>query len=81
MALEARRFEALRLVSQGITQTEVARRLNVSRQNVGRWMSTKRVLGEQAPRKSSQVGRGRQLNPEQRDMLAKMLCGPPEAGV
>jgi len=78
VALEARRFEALRLVSQGASQTEVARRLNVSRQTVGRWISTKRLLGVQALRKSSQVGRRRQLDAEQREALLKLLDNTPE---
>jgi transposase len=78
-ALEARRFQAACLVSQGISQAEVARRLNVSRQTVGRWMWTKRILGEQALRKSNQIGRRRQLSTEQREMLASMLASPSEA--
>jgi len=38
-ALEQRRFDAVRLVRQGVSQKEVARRLNVSRQTVSRWMT------------------------------------------
>ena len=78
VALEARRFEALRLVALGISQTEVARRLNVSRQTVGRWMYRKRMLGDQGLRRSSQVGRKGHLDAEQRALLARFLASPPE---
>ena len=33
-ALEKRRFEAMRLLNQGLNQSETARRLKVARQNV-----------------------------------------------
>jgi len=36
-ALEARRMEAARLLRQGVSQSEVARRLEVHRQSVIRW--------------------------------------------
>ena len=79
IALEERRFEALRLVNEGISQAEVARRLNVRSQTVARWMARQRSMGEQALRRSAQVGRKRQLSAEQRKTLASLLASPPEA--
>jgi transposase len=78
VALEARRFEAMRLVSEGVSQTEVARRLKVTRQTVGRWVSRKRHLGEEALLRAARVGRRRQLSAEQREVLANLLTRPPE---
>ena len=36
-ALEKRRFEAMRLLEQGLNQSETARRLKVARQTVSVW--------------------------------------------
>jgi transposase len=60
-------------------QAEVARRLRVSRQTVGRWISRRRISGVESLRRSSHVGRRRHLSAEQREILASLLAGPPEA--
>jgi len=36
-ALEKRRFEAIRLLDEGLNQTDIAQRLKVSRSTVVRW--------------------------------------------
>ncbi len=37
LALEKRRFEAMRLLDQGLNQSGTARRLKVARQTVSEW--------------------------------------------
>jgi transposase len=76
-ALEKRRFDAVRLVHQGVPQKEVARRLNVSRQTVSRWMSRQRVLGDEALKRSTRIGRCPQLTAEQRELLKSLLAQGP----
>ena len=39
-ALERRRMEAARLLRQGVSQSEVARRVGVHRQSVSRWAAS-----------------------------------------
>jgi transposase len=76
-ALEQRRFDAVRLVGQGVSQKEVARRLNVSRQTVSRWMSKQRLLGEEALKRSARIGRSPELTAEQRESLKNLLSRSP----
>jgi len=73
-ALERRRIEAVRLVAQGISQTEVARRLRVSRQSVNRWTTISRELGEQGLRGADRAGRKPELSVEQREKLRDLLA-------
>jgi transposase len=77
-ALEQRRFDAVRLVGQGVPQKEVARRFNVSRQTVSRWTSKQRLLGDEALRKSERIGRSPALTAEQRELLKSLLSRSPQ---
>ena len=76
-ALEQRRFDAVRLVRQGVPQKEVARRFNVSRQTVSRWTSKQRLLGDEALKKSVRIGRSPSLTAEQRELLKSLLARSP----
>jgi transposase len=76
-ALEQRRFDAVRLVRQGVPQKEVAKRLNVSRQTVSRWTSKQRLLGDEALKKSARIGRSPELTAEQRELFKSLLARSP----
>jgi transposase len=76
-AMERRRFDAVRLVRQGVPQKEVAQRLNVSRQTVNRWITRQTLLGDDALRRSPRVGRAPQLTTEQRETLKNLLAHAP----
>lgn len=71
-ALQRRRFRALRLLSKGVSQAEVARQLGVSRQSVSHWARVWAEEGE-AALKASPVGRPAELDAEQRRELIKIL--------
>jgi transposase len=45
VALERRRMQAARLLEQGYSEAEVARRLEVHRQSVNRWAKALPVAG------------------------------------
>ena len=71
-ALEKRRMRAVRLLREGVWQSEVARRLGVHRQSVSRWAQKlkrggKRALG------AGQVGRPGRLHPEDLNRLERLL--------
>ena len=76
-ALQTRRLEARRLLDEGVTQAEVARRLKVSRQSVSRW-------AEQPRRELARIkrqGRRSSLSEAARGKLrAALLAGPQAAG-
>ena len=56
-ALEKRRFEAMRLLDEGLNQSETARRLTVARQTVSEWLRQYRAQGEAGLRKAGRAGR------------------------
>ena len=77
-ALERRRFAALRLLRQGLHQSEVARRLRVVRQSVARWAALERQGGERALRQAGRAGRQPRLTPRQKARLEQHLLAGPE---
>jgi transposase len=77
-ALEKRRLEALRLLRQGLNQSEVARRLRVVRQSVARWAALERQGGERALRQAGRAGRKPRLIPRQKARLEQRLLAGPE---
>jgi transposase len=80
-ALERRRFQALRLLLQGLNQSEVARRLRVGRQSVARWAALDRQGGERALRRAGRAGRKPRLTPRQKSRLEqRLLAGPARLG-
>src|SRR5215211_994249 len=72
--LEARRFEAVRLLRQGTMRpAEIARRLGVSRQSVGRWQRTLEEHGSRALRRQPQTGRPPKLDADRWRQLERVL--------
>lgn len=78
-ALERRRFEAIRMVEQGLNQSETARRLKVARQTVGEWLRLYREQGAAGLRKAGRAGRKPLLSQQQLAQLETMLLEGPEA--
>jgi len=56
-ALEQRRMKAARLIRQGLSQSEVARRVNVHRQSVSRWAKELEESGTTGLMKAGRAGR------------------------
>jgi transposase len=77
-ALERRRFKALRLLRQGVNQSEVARRVRVVRQSVARWAALDREGGQRALRQAGRAGRKPRLTPRQKSRLEQHLLAGPE---
>lgn len=78
-ALEKRRFEAMRLLDQGLNQSETARRLKVARQTVGEWRRQYLAEGPEALRHPGRAGRKPLLDEAQRERLTALLLEGPEA--
>jgi len=76
--LEERRFEALKLLRQGLNQSEVARRVKVCSQTVSRWAQMVAEGGETALRAAGRAGRKPLLNGKQRRQLVTHLLEGPE---
>jgi transposase len=77
-ALERRRLQALRLLRQGLNQSEVARRLRVVRQSVARWAALERGGGQRAVCQAGRAGRKPRLTPRQKARLEQHLLAGPE---
>jgi transposase len=76
-ALKERRLEARRLLDEGVSQAEVARRLKISRQSVSRWARQPRKELAKVKRQ----GRKSRFGPtESRRLRAALLAGPKQAG-
>jgi transposase len=78
-ALEKRRFEAIRLLNEGLDQTDIAHRLKVSRSTVVRWVSQYRHQGRAALRKAGRAGRKPMLSRKDHQRLRDLLVRGPEA--
>jgi transposase len=76
--LERRRLRAARLLSKGLSEAEVARRVGVHRQSVNRW---NRQLADSSPATSRRAGRKSQLDPfDLRRVAAALESGPRASG-
>ena len=71
-ALEQRRLKAVKLLKQGASQAEVARRLEVSRESVSRWAAEFEANGKGAL-KRKRLGRPAQLDERERRELTQAL--------
>jgi transposase len=78
-ALEKRRFAAMRLLDKGLNQSEVARRVQVVRQTVARWLRQYRRSGPVALKQAGRAGRKPRLSVSDRERLVKLLLRGPEA--
>ena len=76
-ALEKRRFEAMRLLDEGLNQSETARRLTVARQTVSEWLRQYRAQGEAGLRKAGRAGRKPLLDATQLERLEILLLKGP----
>ena len=78
-ALEERRMEAARLLKQGVSQSEVARRLGVHRQSVIRWVRQLAQSGRAGLKQAGRAGRKPRLNAAQLSKLEQGLKRGPAA--
>lgn len=78
-ALEQRRLEAARLLRQGVSQAEVARRLEVHRQTVFRWAKALSESGRSALKKAGRAGRKPRLDAAELGKLERILKRGPQA--
>lgn len=78
-SLEQRRREAAELLRQGIHPAEVARRVGVHRQSVGRWAQQLKQGGLRALKKAGRAGRRPRLTPEDLRRIERGLKRGPEA--
>ena len=69
VALERRRWQAARLLEQGLTEAEVARRLGVHRQSVNRWAKALKVEGRTGLRRAPRAGRPSKLGEARRTLV------------
>ena len=80
-AMEQRRRTALSLLVEGISQSEVARRVGVSRQAVSTWVTAKREGGVKALASKGKPGRKTAPTPaELKKVEAALLKGPVKNG-
>ena len=78
-ALEKRRFEAMRLLDEGLNQPETARQLKVARQTVRAWRRRYLEPGPAALRRAGRAGRKPLPDAAQRERLTALLLEGPEA--
>lgn len=77
--LEQRRFLAAGLLRQGVPQAEVARRVGVHRQSVGRWAQQLAQGGRQALKKAGRAGRRPRLQAADLRRIKQGLKRGPQA--
>jgi transposase len=77
--LERRRMTAVKLLEQGVSQSEVARRLGVHRQSVIRWARQLAQSGPAGLKKAGRAGRRPRLTTAQLQQLEQGLKRGPEA--
>jgi len=78
-ALEKRRLTAFGLLEAGLPQAEVARRVGVHRQSVGRWARACAAKGKTALLKAGRAGRPPRLSAAQKERIKAALVKGPEA--
>lgn len=78
-ALERRRMKAAKLLDQGISEAEVARRVGAHRQSVNRWAKQKQQGGTLALKKAGRAGRKPRLKESDRQRIVAGLERGPEA--
>ena len=78
-ALEKRRLKAFKLLSEGLPQAEVARRVGVHRQSVSRWAQAAQTKGKAGLLKAGRAGRRPRLSDCQKEALKSAMLEGPEA--
>lgn len=71
-ALEKRRLQGAKLLARGVSKSEVARQLGVTRQTVAAWEKRLEDGGKEALRRAT-LGRPRQLSAAQERELGKLI--------
>jgi len=79
VALEKRRFEAVKLFAKDFNNSEIGRRLKVSNQTVSRWRKEHQEGGDVALRRAGRAGRLPCLNAADKARLVELLHRGPEA--
>jgi len=77
--VERRRLEAARLLSRGVSEAEVARRVGVHRQSVNRWAQQLATGGRNALKRAPRTGRPPQLAATDLQRIERGLKRGPEA--
>jgi transposase len=78
-ALEHRRLQGLKLLRQGLNQSDVARQLKVCSQTVSRWAKVLAEKGEQGLKAAGRAGRMPLLDArQQQKLVSRLLEGPQE---
>lgn len=77
--LERRRVQAARLLEQGVSEAEVARRVGVHRQSVNRWAQRLAEGGRDALKRAPRTGRAAQLASDDLRRIEAGLKRGPEA--
>lgn len=78
-ALATRRLKALELYRAGIWQSEISRKLDVSRQTVSRWILAYKTSGKKALVWNGKKGRPSKLSPQALRRIEKALLRGPKA--
>jgi len=78
VALEKRRFEAVKLFSKRLNNSEIGRRLKVSNQTVSRWRREHQEGGNDALRSTGRAGRLPNLDEADKTRLVELLHQGPE---
>jgi len=78
VALEKRRFEAVKLFRKNLNSSEIGRRLNVSNQTVSRWRMEHHNGGNLALRSAGRAGRLPDLSEADKARLVELLQEGPE---
>jgi transposase len=76
--LESRRLKAAEMLGQGLSQAEVARKLEVSRESVRRWQDQINAGGQQGLKKAGRAGRKPRLQAADCKQLEAILKEGPE---
>lgn len=78
-AREKKRFRAMEMIKEGLSQSEIARQLKVVRQTVSRWVKEKNANGIDALRAAQTHGKKSKMTDEQKKELEKIILKGPKA--
>jgi transposase len=78
LALEKRRFDAVKLFRKNLNNSEIGRRLKVSNQTVSRWRREHQNGGNVALRSAGRAGRLPNMSEADKSRLAELLLDGPE---
>src|SRR5271163_4124517 len=80
-ALERRRMRAASLLAQGLSQSEVARRVGAHRQSVSKWAAELEAKGRAGLKQAGRAGRKPRLSAEQISDRARTQTRAASAGI